>query len=126
LNAVTHGLSARRILAEEQAAFADALDQLTATYAPASHVEQALVARLAHLCVRSDRALRLETAAYAECIRQDGTPNWAVFERLTGTIGRYDLQIGRALVKAKHELERIQAARGDGVVEAPHAIDLNW
>jgi hypothetical protein len=61
-NPVRHGLTAGHVLAEEMDAFSEAPESLVNTYEPASHVEQALVARLAHPCVRSDRALRLESA----------------------------------------------------------------
>jgi len=125
-NALTHGLTARRVLDAEREAYAAARRDLIEAYRPENCLEEALVDRLAHLVVRSRRAGELELRAFASCCTDRDEVNWALFERMVQTVGRYDLAVGRALAKAKHELERVlQARAGQGVVP-PAIVDFNW
>ena len=125
-NAVTHGLTGAVVLESERKAYDSARSELVAAYSPGNALEQALVDRLAHLVVRSQRAGDLEQRAFAECCGEGGEVNWALFERMTLTVGRYDLAIGRALAKAKHELERVTRERDGEQTVAPAVVDLNW
>jgi hypothetical protein len=126
LNALKHGLTASRVLAAEEEAFAAALGSLREEAHPAGPHEEALVRRMAHLTVRLDRAGDLERALYARCHAEDGAFNTLAFERLTATVGRYERAMARALAKTSHELERLQAKRAGEAVPSPQIVDFNW
>ena len=125
LNAVSHGLTSRRVLEAEIASFQAAIDDLKAHYLPQGAVEGAFVERLAVLTVRLSRAGRVEREMHSLCY-SDGGFNQLAFERLVASAGRYELSIGRALAKTLHELERVQARREGEVQCEPRIIDFNW
>ena len=125
-NAVGHGLTAARVLEEEREGCAVARRDLIEAYQPENSLEEALVDRLAHLVVRSRRSGELESRAFAACCGDSGEVNWALFERMAQTVGRYDLAIGRALAKTKHELDRILQARSGEDMAPPAVVDFNW
>ena len=130
LNALKHGLRAARILEEERQGYERALARFQTEYAPETSMEEILIRRLARLAVRLDRAGDLERAGFAQCF--SGPPgeeefNAAAFAAFQGTLARYELSIGRALVKCQHEIERLLRGRGVKVAGSlPIMVDFNW
>ena len=151
MNAVRHGLTARRVLESEAEAYKAAFDALQRECGCTKVVELALLRRVAHLIVRLDRAALIDALSFAECFEDapstgsgqgegprrnpesaaDAPQTSAAFshlrfDHLLATVARYELELGRALAKAQHELERLVGA-GPGVPEAPaHIVDFNW
>ena len=70
-NALVHGLTASRVLAEDRDAYAQTLECLNADYQPSTPFERALVHRMARLIVRIERAHAVEVLLYAMCWADD-------------------------------------------------------
>ena len=130
LNALKHGLRSARVLEEEREGYEAALARFEAEYRPETAMEELLIRRLARLPVRLDRAGDLERVGFAQCFSgPEGQEEFnaeapAAFQ---GTLARYELSIGRAVVKCQHEIERLLRGRGVKVAERlPIMVDFNW
>ena len=130
LNALKHGLRCDRVLDEERESYEGLLARFLGEYWPQTAMEDILTRRLARLAVRLERAGELESRGFAECFSgPEGQEvfNPTAFAAFHGTIARYELSIGRALVKCQHELERLLRGRGVKVAESlPIMVDFNW
>jgi len=130
LNALTHGLTARRVLEHEKDKYEGNLRALVPDTSGVGPVELALLRRTALLCVRLDRAGTLESVGYANCFedREDGSCrfNQIAFSRLLDTVHRYELAVGRTLCKTQHELERLSETRRGGSPSPTVCVDFNW
>ena len=113
LNALKHGLTARRVLQCELESFEAALSSLHEEWHPAGPVADSPCRRKVWLAVRLDRAGTLESEFYAACFEDTpgGTPsfNRLVFANMIDSVGRYEMSLARGLAKTLHELERVSA-----------------
>ena len=134
-NALTHGLTAQRVLEAEREAYEQHHMKLELEYEPETAAERALVRRVARLIVRLDRAARVDAVAFANCWYDrpgaDGDDtgrdlDMRALHNHVQTIDRYERALGRALAKAIHELERLICARTGEAVVQPCVIDFNW
>jgi len=139
-NALTHGLRSERIIAPGEDA--DEFDQFAAAMiaqlAPASPLERVFAERVVQAAWRLRRAIRLEqeiiTADYQRGREFSyagpyslgkGMSDWLAQTDKYGRLCRYESHIERAMYKALHELQRLQAVRAGKDVSAPVAVDVN-
>lgn len=126
-NALKHGLTAAACTVlpdEDAAAYTAVVERLTDDLAPADEVERLLVGRIGQLFWRLHRAGRLEQALGAALLcaspgaeplsLQDVGYSATRIVKYLALLGRYESGIERSLYRALHELERRQAARGQG------------
>lgn len=124
-NALKHGLLAKEILMndENEEELLNLEKKLRSELGPATEIELILVDRIASNIWRLKRALSMEKSeVFSEfslngklSLQYDG-------ERLL----RYETMLERAIYKALHELERIQAKRlGTANIPLPIAIDVD-
>ena len=134
-NALTHGLTCDKIFQAETAAYEEYVRRFTEQYEPATAMEEVLIARLARSAVRLQRAGTIDFQAFAQCFCPNGSNDdngdWLswdalAFKALVDTITRYEMAIGRSLIKTKHELERTIASRKGEMVPAPILVDFTW
>ena len=133
-NALTHGLSSERIIVpgEDAGEFEQFAAAMMAQLAPASPLERVFAERVVQAAWRLRRAIRLEqeiiTADY------DGRNYYTVGKTVGasmaqtdkyGRLCRYESHVERAMYKALHELQRLQAVRAGKDVSAPVAVDVN-
>lgn len=136
-NAVKHGLSSGTwlLLDEDHEEFEAFTAGLFCALDPKGPLESALVDRIAGLFWRLGRAERLageliefgagalpgpEYRAIIDGLRRYGGTGLDALGRLD----RHEAALDRALSRALHELERIQARRRGEVVGAPMVVDL--
>jgi len=113
-NALTHGLSSRRLVmpGESLTEWATYRTAILEALAPAGPVETALAERVAAAFWRLRRVTAYEEAAIAE--RQDLTTasaRWLPHPLDIDKIIRFEAHLSRQLYQARHELEAMQAAR---------------
>lgn len=144
LNATTHGLRSQEILlpGEDEAAFEELSAHLRAELQPVGELEGLLVDRIIAAHWRLRRLGRVEAGIFVLELSR-GFAREADSETDTATLGltfirdgngangffklsRYEAGIERSLYKARHELQRLQAARNtEGEVPPPFAVDVN-
>lgn len=132
-NAIRHGLTARDVVSadESQGAFKSFAAALVEQLAPVGAVESMLAERVTHCAWRLRRAVRLEAMALASPSQfriDDGEPElFAAFQRWQGlveVVGRYERTHEAAMLRALHELQRLQATRGGAHGFVPLALDV--
>jgi trehalose utilization protein len=146
LNALRHGLTAETaVLPDENAdAYVELRRRLHEELGAESMIEAAIVDRVAGLLWRLRRLGRVEldlfeweremAAVYCSLMGKSEEPEQGLglafihsaghsdaFSRLS----RYETALDRALYRAVHELERLQAARRGQPVAPPLAVDVN-
>lgn len=152
MNAVKHGLTAKSILLrdEDAAAYAALHAALLADLAPVGAWEKVLAERAIQAAWRLMRTGRAEAemletamashaqfAMWAACTTlTEGRPRpapsnaGAGLDKLIsdhdklGKLSRYETTLERALLRALHELQRLQAARTGDAVPLPVAVDV--
>lgn len=136
LNATRHGLLSRAtLLGDESAAeFARFENSMRKAMAPAGGLEDVLVARVIAAAWRLRRFERIEVL-----MLDTGRKNWrgddaGVGSGFVGTcvngdsftkLSRYEAGIERALFRALHELQRVQAQRRGQEVAVPSVVDVD-
>ena len=131
-NAVTHGLTARDVVSadESEGAFKSFAAALVEHLAPVGAVETMLAERATHCAWRLRRAVRIEAMALAapSPFRTDDEPAlFAAFQCWQGlveVVGRYERTHEAAMLRALHELQRLQATRGGAHGFVPLALDV--
>ena len=68
-NALTHGLTSDKIFQAETATYEEYVRRFTEQYEPATAMEEVLIARLARIAVRLQRAGTIDFQAFAQCFR---------------------------------------------------------
>ena len=134
-NATRHSLTSHRIFEQENTLLKGYIARFTQDYDPVCAIEEVLVKRMARLAVQLERAGEIDFEAFAKCfVAHDSDVegrtyvSWdaLAFKALVDTITRYEMQIGRGLIKTKHELERTIASRKGEMVPAPIPVDFTW
>lgn len=134
-NAVKHGLLTRNVLApgERRGDFARFRKAMMDALTPVGELEDLLADRVVSSAWRLRRLLRVETAhLWTEQIdymgeigdEGDAFVSFAVNGETIGKFSRYEAAIDRALFRALHELQRLQAVRLGERVPAPVAVDV--
>jgi hypothetical protein len=135
LNAMKHGLLSREVLLpdEDETALVELGKRLRAQLQPVGELEGLLVDRIVTVAWRLRRLLATETSLFQEYrketyTRQEGSLGDIVLrdhgDRFT-RLFRYETTLERALYKALHELQRLQAARAGQAVPPPAALDVD-
>jgi hypothetical protein len=135
-NALKHGLRAQQVLiaGEEERVFKQMQEALFAELAPEGELEAFLAARVVAGMWRLNRVPRLEQELFSQpftiALGRESGPG-AVFraEARSGAdsftrLSRYEQRIERGLLRALHELQRLQAVRTGPPLGVPQAIDL--
>lgn len=132
-NATKHGLTARDVVGADESheAFKAFAASLTEQLAPVGAVENMLAERVTHCVWRLRRAVRLEAMALSVPSRfksDDGEPPLLdSFQRWQGMMevfGRYERTHEAAMLRALHELQRLQATRGGAHGFVPLVLDV--
>jgi hypothetical protein len=124
LNAMKHGIYSELALieGEDEADLVSFGRRLRANLAPMGELELMLADKLVSTAWRLRRLVGIEGALYD---RKESPAHaftdYAAPERMLA-LARYEAQLERALYKALHELQRLQAARGEA---APASVALD-
>ena len=130
-NALKHGLCARTpvLPGEDRESYRVLLDDLAARFQPAEGPERELLERMALELWRMRRSTTAETAALSELADPDEPDPEARLMRLLAAdlagpqimfrISRYDSQAFRNYVRARQELQAMQAARAFAATAPP-------
>jgi hypothetical protein len=117
-NATTHGLTAARVLPEEQEEFDRFAAALSYEWQPDGPLEQFHLERLIHCAWRLKRITDIETSVlFGMCQkeqRRDGETLGCAYIKASlvlNTVFRHERQIERSLREAQHELELLRYAR---------------
>ncbi len=139
-NATKHGLTARDVVifGEDADAFEALRDGFVARFAPADDVEAFLVERIAACAWRLRRAVRVESEIFEdyESLKNRAhvsQPKSAAHAMMLdagglgafGQLARHEAAIERGMLRALHELERLQAARAGREVPVPTVVEVN-
>jgi hypothetical protein len=150
-NAISHGLLARDVVLpyEDSRAFERQAASVGARLRAVAGMERVLVERIVALQWRLRRLGKIEAGLYSSPSNIADNSMWApvvgpntasaeelsVEEKLVRafsrarerfeTLVRYEATLDRALYKALHELQRLQAARAGRQVDVPAAIDVD-
>lgn len=138
-NALKHGLCSLLIVVPGEAAeeFDQFAAELLAQLAPAGALEVVFAIRVVQAAWRLRRAIRLEQ----QILQADHGPGGAKYDKYGamaeqlgwrvsetdkyGRLCRYESHLDRALYRALHELQRLQAARAGQAAPAPLAVDVH-
>lgn len=123
-NALKHGLLAKEILMkdENENELLNLEKKLRNELGPATEIELILVDRIASNIWRLKRALSMEKSELFSEFSLNGKLSLQYDgERLL----RYEVMLERAIYKAMHELERIQAKRFGATTPIPIAVDID-
>jgi hypothetical protein len=135
LNAMKHGLLSREVLLpdEDEATLVELGKRLRAHLQPMGALEVLFVDRIVTVAWRLRRLLAAETSLFQE-YRHDAASGKTVSlgnalrrdhgDRFT-KLFRYETTLERALYRALHELQRLQAARAGQSVPAPAILDVD-
>jgi len=139
-NALTHGLCSERIIApgEDADEFEQFAAAMMAQLAPASPLERVFAERVVQAAWRLGRATRLEKEVLTDDYQRQrqfssggaytlgkSLSDWLAQTDKYGRLCRYESHVERAMYKALHELQRLQAIRAGKDVSAPVAVDVN-
>lgn len=144
LNALKHGILSQEVLieGEDNSMLESLIEALMAEFKPVGPIEEVLVDRIISSLWRLRRSVNAEKNTM-EYVKNDGfvfAGLDGVFDEKQGdrsriknmithegveTILRYETTIERSLLKALHELERIQAKRNGKDVPLPSVVDVN-
>ncbi len=139
-----HGLLAEHVVVrgEDPAEFAGVLENLVDELRPQGPLEQQLVERVAACMWRLRRLYRVEAGIFQYEITKIESDNASEYGReqavtlgaafrgdavrvsAISKLSRYETAIERSLYRALHELQRIQAARQDGITPPSIAVDV--
>jgi hypothetical protein len=144
-NAVAHGLTSRRVLADERALYTQWLQRLTVELQPETNVEHMLVTRIAFIAVKMARIIRTDLDLFSLCWSGEngtvpkGEQGHAEGEGDAGPtldpgalsdtvplLSRYDTSTYNAFVKALHELERQKDRRSGTKTLSVRVVDVNY
>lgn len=138
-NALKHGLAAKAVVIfdEDAAEYESFRAGFVERLAPADAVEEFLVDRIAACAWRLRRAVRVEREVFEdyESLRNRGhvlqpqSVAHAVMADAGGLgafaqLARHEAAIERSMLRALHELQRLQAARAGVRVPVPVAVDV--
>ena len=139
-NATKHGLTARDVVifGEDPAAFEQFRDGFVTRFEPADEVEGFLVDRVAAAAWRLRRAVRIERGIFEDYESLKNRPHVSVPPSASHAImvdagglgafaqlARHEAAIERGMLRALHELERLQASRTGREVPVPTAMDVS-
>jgi hypothetical protein len=133
-NALRHGLLSRDVLqADERPRDLQRLhEQLSGELRPVGELESLLVERVVSCVWRLRRALRVEAEiverssdSYAPGDEGGAGVSWIRRHATFATLSRYETTNERAMYRALHELERLQAARRGERVPLPAVLDVD-
>jgi len=117
-NATTHGLTAARVLPEEQEEFDRFAAALSYEWQPDGPLEQFHLERLIHCAWRLKRITDIETSVlFGMCQTEQGRSGetlgcaYIKASPVLNTLSRHERQIERSLRQAQHELELLRYAR---------------
>jgi len=144
MNALRHGLLSERVLLpKEDAELLNAFrDGMLQQLRPVGELERLLADRVVATAWRLRRAAQIEVEVLDRSMSDIGLPellarntfpldvglafrNDAKGPECLGKLSRYESALERALYKALHELQRLQAARAGEPVPAPVAVDVS-
>lgn len=135
-NALKHGLLSRQLLLEDESApeFRHFHRRMMQALVPVGALEQMLAERVTAAAWRLRRFELMEARVLGRCGRDwRGSKcdpaagfiglcsNGDVFSKLS----RYETGIERSMLRALHELQRLQAARSGGALSVPNAVDVD-
>ena len=143
LNALKHGILSQEVLieGEDKSTLESLSEALIAEFKPVGPIEEMLVDRIISNLWRLRRSIFVEKntmewyrnddfiiAAFGETDPKQGARNKIkkmFMNDAVETILRYETTIERGLLKALHELERIQARRNGKDIPLPAVLDVN-
>lgn len=131
LNSRKHGLLSKEVLVkgEQERDLVEIMNDIRSQLAPEGGLEEFLVDRIATSAWRLKRLIRIETeyferkaSDFLSCISQAFLGDGA-----TGmnTLTRYEATLERSILKALHELQRLQAMRRGQAVTPPLSVDID-
>ncbi len=136
-NALTHGLLSRETLlkGEDATVFVQVREQLLAELQPEGELETYLAGRVIGGIWRMNRVVRIEAGLFNDAepsFLEGGKSLSATFKsgcrygtNAFSNLIRYETAIERGVLKALHELQRLQTARKGGLVPLPLAVDVD-
>lgn len=140
-NALKHGLLSKHILLsdEDRDAYSTFASELRDQLRPETQIEEVLVDRIITSAWRLRRVVRVETRLFSD-LRED-TDHTGILTEDRGLghafikggyesdcfskLSRYEITLERGMMRALHELQRIQAVRRGESALAPVAIDVD-
>ena len=136
INALKHGLLAESVVvspAENPTEFFELYADMHRDLDPEGRLEETLVDRIISLTWRLGRACRVDRELFLlgqPALPGDGNLGWAFRRDAEGTealakLSRYESHLDRSMLRALHELQRLQAARKAGVSPAIPAVDVH-
>jgi hypothetical protein len=139
-NALKHGLLSKEVLIEDEDKneFSDLIKSLRSELKPASEIELLLVDKITADTWRLKRAIRIEKEMIEEgrenedfmgntvkkSLGEEFRSDFADYDRY-GKFTRYLVSIERAVYRALHELERLQAKRNGQTIPPPVMVDVD-
>lgn len=139
-NALKHGLTARSVVifGEDAAEYESFRSGFVARFAPVDDLEEFLVDRIAVCAWRLRRAVRVECEIFEDYeslknrahVTQPKSAAHAVMVDAGGLgafaqLARHEAAIERSMLRALHELQRLQAGRTGVEVPVPVAVDID-